>query len=240
MSYKIIPSTRKLHFKENDIIPDHMPQLPMRGLFIAASGSGKTECVANMLKNEAFGYKQAFRSNIFLFSSTASLSDPAWDGVNIREENVFNTYRADIINEIVADNEVIIKKNDGKKTKCPHVLILIDDLVCDIPTSKQSELINLYLSSRHRCISVMILSQVFRSCIPKGIRLNCSFFCIWAVNDMEANSIAEEQGQIKKNDFLNILEEATKERYDFLFINLSKPVPERFYRNFEELLEIVE
>jgi len=240
MSYKIIPSKRKLHFRENDLIPDHMPQLPMRGLFIASSGSGKTECIANMLKNEAFGYKTAFKSNIFLFSSTASLSDPAWDGVNIREENTFSTYRPDIIKEIVDDNETIIKKNGGDKTKAPQVLILIDDLVCDLPSSKSSELVNLYLSSRHRCISVIVLSQVFRSCIPKGIRLNCSFFCIWSVNDMEANSIAEEQGGIKKNDFLDILEEATKERYDFLYINSPKPVNERFYRNFEELLEIIE
>ena len=233
--YTIRPSKRKITFKENELIPDHMPQLPLRALFVGSSASGKTQALASMLREDDFGYKAAFKGNIFLFSSTASLSDPAWDGVNIKEENIWNTYREDIIKEIIDDQEQIIKTKS--KEKCPHSLIILDDLICDIPTSRQSSLINLYLSGRHRCLSIIILSQVFRGCVPKGVRLNCTSMMIWKVNNMEATSIAEEQ-VINKDDFIDLLETATEEDFSFLYINNQKKVNERYYLRFEQLLQI--
>ena len=58
--YTIRPSKRKITFKENELIPDHMPQLPLRALFVGSSASGKTQALASMLRDEDFGSKQAW------------------------------------------------------------------------------------------------------------------------------------------------------------------------------------
>ena len=84
---------------------------------------------------------------------------------------------------------------------------------------------------------LIILSQVFRGCVPKGVRLNCTSMMIWKVNNMEATSIAEEQ-VINKDDFIDLLETATEEDFSFLYINNQKKVNERYYLRFEQLLQI--
>ncbi len=235
-SYKIVPSKRKLVFPENDNIPDHMPKLPSRGLFICASGGGKTSVIASLLRDEQFGFKQAFRGNIFLMSSTASLHDPAWDGVTLKEENVWDDYREDIIQEIIDDQEAIIKDKGGKDKKVPHVLIVLDDLLTSIPTSRQSSLVKLFTSGRHRLCSIWITTQVARA-IPRGIRLNTSFQIIFRVNNLERMVLSEEQ-QIDSDSFLRLYEEAVSEPYSFLFINNDKQVDERYYKRFEEQLSV--
>ena len=237
MSYKIIPSKREQKYVENDLIPDHMPKVPFRMLCVASSQSGKTQTVGSLLRQDEFKYNKIFSGNIFLMSSTASLDDPAFDQVNLKKENVFDHYDEGVIAEIVQDQEDLIK--DRKKEGAPHVLLIIDDLLCELPQSRQSSLINLFLSGRHRKISIIICSQIFRGCIPKGVRLNTTSMLIWRCNNKEQAAIAEEQGGVNTDDFISMLEYATKEPYSFLYINNQKAnVNERYYKNFEEQLSI--
>ena len=66
MSYKIKPSDRKLKFIENESIPDHMPKVPSRLLITAPSGSGKTQLMGSLLREDDFGYKDVFKGNVFV------------------------------------------------------------------------------------------------------------------------------------------------------------------------------
>ena len=62
---------------------------------------------------------------------------------------------------------------------------------------------------------------------------------IWRCNNKEQAAIAEEQGGVNTDDFISMLEYATKEPYSFLYINNQKAnVNERYYKNFEEQLSI--
>lgn len=236
MSYKIEPSKRKLVFPENEHIPDHMPKLPMRGLFCTASGGGKTQVMGALLRNPDFGYKDAFKGNIFLMSSTSALGDPAWDGVTLKEENVWNDYREDIIQELFDDQEAIIKEKGKDKGKCPHILLILDDLITSIPTSRQSSLVKTFTSGRHRLISIWVTTQVVRA-IPRGIRLNTTFNVIFRMNNLERQVLAEEQ-RVDTDTFQRMYEEAITEPYSFLYINNEKPVEEAFYKRFEEQLSL--
>ena len=87
MSYKVIPSNRKITYIKNESIPDHMPKVPMRLLITAPSNSGKTVIMGSLLREEYFAHKEIFKGNVFVFSSTFSLNDPAWDECNIKKEN---------------------------------------------------------------------------------------------------------------------------------------------------------
>ena len=81
-SLKIKKLTEKnTDYAENKKIPEPLPKLPARVLWVAASGSGKTLCLGNMLTRKEFGYRSIFKENIFLFSPTFELGDPSmrWD-----------------------------------------------------------------------------------------------------------------------------------------------------------------
>lgn len=236
MAYKIKPPDRKLTFIENNQIPDHMPKVPSRILITAPSNSGKTVLMGSLLREEYFGYKDIFKGNIFVFSTTFSLQDPAWDGVNIKKENVWDDYREDVIAEIIQDQETLIKEKGGKDKGVPHVLIILDDMITQIPMSRQSSLVKLFVSGRHRLISVWMTTQSYRHC-PKAIRLNTSAQIILRVNNIERQAMAEEN-QVDSDTFLQLYETATEENYSFLFINNEKPLNERYYKKFEELLSV--
>lgn len=234
MSYKVIPSNRKITYSENESIPDHMPKVPMRLLITAPSNSGKTVIMGSLLREEYFGYKDIFKGNVFVFSTTFSLSDPAWDGCQIKKENVWDDWREDIIQEIMDDQEMIIKEKGKEKT--PMVLIILDDLITQIPQSRQSSLVKLFISGRHRLISIWMTTQSYKH-TPKAIRLNTSSQIVLKVNNIERMAMAEEQ-QIDVNTFLNFYETATEEAYSFLYINGEKPINERYYTRFENLLSL--
>jgi hypothetical protein len=237
--YEITKLTDKeLRFKENERIPDHMMKLPFRLLVCAPSHSGKTLVVSNLLVNPSFGYKQGFGSNIFWMSPTASLGDPSMHGVDIPEQNMFNEYRPDVLNEILDDQEKLIARYGKESGKVPHVLVVLDDLVTSIPTRRQNELVNIFLSGRHRLVSIMVCTQVLRL-VPSAIRLNASHFITFKVNNLERGKMAEEQS-IDIDDFTRLYKEATKEPYSFLYVNLTKIVKERYYKRFETLLTVEE
>jgi transcription initiation factor TFIIIB Brf1 subunit/transcription initiation factor TFIIB len=62
---------------------------------------------------------------------------------------------------------------------------------------------------------------------------------ILRVNNIEVKALAEEQ-QVDTDIFEEMYRTATAEPYSFLFINLTKPIPERYYERFDHRLEIEE
>ena len=70
MVFEITKLTDKdVSFKENKLIPEHLPKLPFRCLMVAASQSGKSLTIGNLLSKKEFGYRQAFRKkHLYVFA----------------------------------------------------------------------------------------------------------------------------------------------------------------------------
>ena len=217
-------------------IPDFLPAAPFRMLFVAPSNSGKSLIIGNLLSKPEFGLKQTFKSNIWMFSPTYENGDPSYHGVNIKKENIYNSYDENAINAILNEQRSIIAKR-GKK-RSPHLLFVLDDLITAIPQSRHSQLVTLFFSGRHVKVSLIVTSQTAKS-IPKPIRLNASAMIILRVNNIEVKALAEEQ-QVDIDIFEEMYRTATAEPYSFLFINLTKPISERYYERFDHRLEIEE
>ena len=215
-------------------IPDFLPAAPFRMLFIAPSNSGKSLIIGNLLSKPEFGLKQTFKSNIWMFSPTYESGDPSYHGVAIKKENIYNTYDEGAINAILNEQRSIIAKR-GKK-RSPSLLFIMDDLITAIPQSRHSQLVTLFFSGRHAKISLIVTSQTAKS-IPKPIRLNASAMIILRVNNIEVKALAEEQ-QVDTDVFEHMYKTATAEPYSFLYVNLTKPIPERYYERFDHRLEV--
>ena len=100
-------------------------------------------------------------------------------------------------------------------------IIIFDDYVCE---KNQREIVDYFIQGRHKNCSVIYLSQSFYK-TPRDIRLNCSHYCIYDFpSSRERNMISSELG-VDKEKF----KKATKEKYDFLYVDKPR---KRVKRNF--------
>lgn len=132
----------------------------------------------------------------------------------------------------------------GEDIPRPSPLLIIDDMShSDIYTpSKKNSFINLCLRHRHlhRCgISIFMLVQTFRSGIPKALRQNVQQFFLWPTHDMsQLQAMYEEFANLCSfEDFLDMYQRCTKERHDFMSIDLNAPDDLlRFRKCFDEMV----
>ena len=121
-------------------------------------------------------------------------------------------------------------------------IILLDDLMASsnaFTNKRRSALTNAIIKNRHLRICFAILAQNLRS-IPKPIRLNCSVFFIgkFANKKMILDDLHEEVSNIlTEQEFQEVYDQATKERYGSLIIDCSGK-EKRFFKglDFELLL----
>ena len=74
-------------------------------------------------------------------------------------------------------------------------LVIFDDYVCE---KNQRQIVDYFIQGRHKNCSVIYLSQSFYK-TPRGIRLNCSHYCIYEFpSSSERNMISSELGVDKK------------------------------------------
>jgi hypothetical protein len=132
----------------------------------------------------------------------------------------------------------------GENIPRPSPLLIIDDMShSDIYTpSKKNNFINLCLRHRHlhRCgISIFMLVQTFRSGIPKALRQNVQQFFLWPTHDMsQLQAMYEEFANLCTfEDFLDMYQRCTRERHDFMSIDLNAPDDLlRFRKCFDEMV----
>ncbi len=194
-----------------------LPQMPFRILVTGNSASGKGVLCNNFLgENTGFPYKNIFKNNIFIFSSTYALGDKSLANLDIPEENCFENLDEDIIRQILLEQKLNIA--EFGKDACVPILILLDDVLTQLSHKKNSIVRELFFSSRHYLISLFFMVQSYRS-VPKPMRTNCSSLIFFQTNNTkERNSIIEEQNAPTKV-MEKILDDATEEDFSFLVVN---------------------
>jgi hypothetical protein len=121
------------------------------------------------------------------------------------------------------------------KIKPPNTLILIDDSVgSNIFREGRSPLINFFIKARHYKTNIIILSQYFKA-VPKKIRSNMTGYILFKTFDKtQLNSVYEEINSfLSYEDFLKLVEDNTKEKHSFIFIDLKNQV---IKKGFEKVL----
>jgi hypothetical protein len=205
---------------------------PFRVIFYAPSYSGKTTQITKLLKDKDFS--KQFKKNIFIFTPT-SFSDKSYKDL-VKEENIFEEYDEEIIEEIMEESKKIIKENKGKK-KHP-ILFVLDDAITDI---KRNGILNkIFTKGRHYDISIIVSSQQAKLCSP-CMRLNCSHMVMFPqkLNDMELQTIAELL-PIEKDLFYDMVKDIrNSEPYSFLKVDLSsEDLGRMFSKNGEKFYKI--
>ena len=125
--------------------------------------------------------------------------------------------------------------NPSRKRK---ILIVFDDMIADIMTSKKFQAIikELFIRCRKLNISLVFITQSYFS-VPKDVRLNSTHYLIMKINNKKElqNIVINHSADIDYKDFMNIYRECTKKPFNFLTIDTTLPTSNPLRRTFEKI-----
>lgn len=146
--------------------------------------------------------------------------------------------------EILEQNEFMDPDQVFAEVKPKVIFLILDDLVGSGAFSKKSKsvLSNLVIKHRHLKTNLIFTTQSFKA-IPSIIRTNIDIYAIFKSSsyDQILNKIYDDiSGFVKKDDFIQLYEYATKEKNDCLTIinNSMGGSGTKFYKNFDTQLLI--
>ena len=154
---------------------------PYRKLIIGPSGSGKTNYLLNSIQKD-----NNIIDEIYLYAK--DLEEPKYQPLikkreqarikNLKDNNAFIKC-SDSMDDIYDDI------NDYNKKIKRKVLIVFDDMISHVMSSKKGQqLLNeLFIRCKKLNISFCFLTQSFYHSVPKDVRLNCTHYIIFELNN---------------------------------------------------------
>jgi hypothetical protein len=207
----------------SSITHEHLPQPPFRLIVCGASHSGKSNMIKNMITLPEYGYSSYFGEDIFVFSKTLGLDD-TWKSLKLPKTHLYSRWDEGVVREIMAYSK---KQKNG-------TLFLLDDLISDGDAfnRKNSNLLSeLFFCGRHYKISLCITTQKYHAC-QSSLLANASQIIVFRLKTKREKDAFEESMTMYDN-LSEKYDYATKERFSFLYMNLTTG---KIYRNFEEEL----
>ena len=233
---------------ENILAPKH----PFRLLVIGASGSGKSNCVMNLITN----YLNFDR---IIFYARDTSEDKYQYLMSFFEEIEQQIYEKSLkrYNKMKPENRPkeepkLFKIAEFYENPNPEDIISSNDLNPDIRNcivfddfvssgkSAHKPIIDLFIRSRKRNCSVIYISQSFYS-IPKDIRLNASHMILFNVTSKrELLEIQKTLAyRVDKDTFLELFRCINNEPYQFMYIDAAaKDLSMHIRKNFDGLMNI--
>lgn len=217
-----------------DIIPTH----PFRVALSGASGSGKTNCLVNLIISPNF-YAEFFKTIIILspnfdndqtYQYIAKYVEKKRSAKNRIKLFVYETFDPDEMDKLM--NELDAAKKQLKE-KLPPTLIVFDDILDNKGLLGSKFLSSVFTRGRHYSISVMIASQSYMK-IPRTVRLNCTGFILFKFsNEGEMKRVYDEiVTDMKQPVFEQLCEAVFQKPYTFLVINTTR-ARDRIYIEFK-------
>ena len=194
----------------------HHFDTPFRSLVVAPSGSGKSNFITNLIT--LFCKGRGTYDNIYIFCK--SVDEPLYRYLGDKSKGLIEVHED--LSKLPALNDL----NASKQT-----LIIFDDMVSDI--KKHPIISEYFIRGRKRGASIMFLSQSYYNS-PKMIRQNINYLVVLKLGGTrDINSILRECSvDLRKDELLHMYNEATRDKFNVLIINLDKSGNERYRRNF--------
>ena len=209
-------------------LPDPRAERPFLMLISSKTGSGKSVLISNLLRRKEMYFK--YFDKVYFCSSNVDdgkIYDEAYkEKIHINEDRMFDNFNEEIMSNIVEDI-----RNDEDFEDSQYLLI-IDDLPTEL-NKRTSKIVKHFLKHRHLHLSIIITTQKL-NLLNMSIRNNCTHVITYRTNNTNERESMATMTELKKEDFYQLLDEATSEKYNFLFVDLLTN-PTKFYKNFDEL-----
>ena len=196
---KLFPSPEYTSKQPRDPV---VPKLPMTGILLGPSKSGKTVALISMILEQ---YRGCFE-RIYVFSPSINVDD-GWRPVKRyieetmkvptdREQTYFEEWDEPALRQIIRQQRKITETSKQMKLRSLYQILIVIDDFADNPhlhkRSGDSALDTLFVRGRHFQISTLVSTQKLRL-VSNAVRVNSQFFCIWRLrNQLEKDSLLEE------------------------------------------------
>ena len=203
--------------KEHNEKWPHIPDYPYRILIIGGSGSGKTNTLLNLIKEQDY---HDVIDKIYLYAK--DLSEPKYEYLIKKREDAGIKHLNDPNAFIECSNtmdDVYENIHDYNSSRKRKILIAFDDMIADIMTNKRFQAIikELFIRCRKLNISLVFITQSYFS-VPKDVRLNLTHYLIMKTDNRKElqNLLINHSADIDYKDVMKIYRECTREPYNFL------------------------
>lgn len=212
-----------------DFLPCPYNDKPFMMLITAKVGSGKSNFIANLIRLPQYYFRKF--NKVFFCSSNVNedneVIDPAYDLIEFDEDNIYDNFTPETFAEI----RKTIKNDEDFKTG--QYLLIVDDLALSL---KDKEVQKHLARHRHCKLSIIITCQRLKM-VPPLVRTNISHCVLFKTLNKQEIDYLNEVVNINKDIFEELLKYSTKNKYDFLFIDIDRL---RFIKNFTEELDITQ
>jgi len=217
--YKKIPE-RFLLKSHNPYYEVHHIKLPFRMIICGSSGSGKTQTLMSLIYNMPDTFE-----NIFI--CTKNKDEPLY---NYIDEKLGK--KGLKITEIDKDGLPDLDKLNKEQ----QTLIVMDDLVGE---KNQKPMEQYFLRARKKNASLVYITQSYYA-VPKMIRNNMTYLIIKQISSMKNLTMIAREFDLglSKETLTNMYKDATKEKQNFLLMDLESSPDERFRKGFNEIYDI--
>lgn len=215
-----------------------IPPLGSSLLLCGKSGSGKSTLLASLINDDQKRFYTGRFHKIFLFSPTAE-GDDIQKQYGINEKFVFTELdeAPEMIEVIHNSQKEKIKKLGADKA--PQYAIIFDDIIGDKKFMNTKEFIKCFYQTRHVNCTTFLCTQHFKW-VPRICRMQANFICFFRGGQNEVEMMTEEfmPPRVHKNDFMKMIDDATREPYSFFTINMKVDWEQRFRQNLWPILPL--
>ena len=229
---------------------DQVQKLPVRGILLGPSGSGKGVLLQNMILDI---YRDCFE-RVYIFSPSINV-DHTWlpvkayldNKINLSEDEpplYYDTYDPESLQAIIDTQRKIVEHQKTKKSnKLFSILIIVDDHADDPAFSRNSKLLHsLYVRGRHSMISTLVSTQTIAALSPL-IRVNADSLYVFRLRNYQdlAMFLEEVSAIVDKKTLLQMYKSATDLDFGLLFVKLnSRSKNNMFMIKYNSYIEIDE
>ena len=223
--YEIMPESfiPKYH---NPTYEEHGLKHPARMLIVGASGSGKTQLAAEILKR----MKDTYGLLVICVKNA--------------DEPIYNFIRSKLKPEYVEVHEGgIVPPISKYKDIDSQVLMIFDDLVNE-PKKVQEQIGNYFIYGRkgaknNKGISLMYISQSYFG-IPKLCRLQSNYIFLKKISSMRdlGMMMRDHNLNMTKEELIKLYQYCTDDICNFMMVDVDAPPEHRFRKNFTQVFDI--
>lgn len=237
--------TSKDKIDQPDLAKDEKMYIPPLGSSIiisGKSGSGKSTLLANLLKDPRFygpseKRPQGWFNKIFLFSPTAN-GDDIQKSLDIPANHVFTDLdeAPELLKVILDSQQMKLDKGEGAQN-VDQFAVIFDDVIGDVVFMNSKEFTRCFYQVRHVNCTTFICTQHFTR-VPKVCRLQANFIFFFQGGASEVEIVVDEFAPplYTKNEFREMIMEATRDRFSFLTINMKVGWDLRFRNNLDRFI----
>jgi hypothetical protein len=211
----------------------NLPQPPALLLMISPIRTGKSTVISNLLLNSNF-YGQEYFDDTIVISPT--IYNDKTSRFLKKSCSCYDEYSDELLDQILDE-----QKSYDDLSMRPDIALILDDVIGIFKgaNGREPKINSLASRFRHYGIKLLLMSsQNYRKVSPV-IRSNATHMIIGSPfpNNKELGKIAEEMGDQfgGADNFLKIYHQATPNKYDFLYLNLTENPPEAWH-NFSTLI----